>query len=119
LEEKSHGLWRPSPGSVYPTLQLLEEKGDVTSVEDNGKKVYTLTKSGKESAKAAEDARQTWGRRMMSMHEYQRHFHKDAGEIIKLMRQIFRKGDQHQKDAMDEAVVHFKARLEQIVKGDM
>jgi len=120
LEEKSHGIWRPSPGSVYPTLQMLEERGDVTSDEHGGKKVYTLTDSGRESAKAAEaEARQTWKQRLPSMHEYQRHFHKEAGEIIKLMRQVFRKGSQEQREAMDEAVKNFRNRLEQIVKGDM
>jgi DNA-binding PadR family transcriptional regulator len=56
LEEQSHGMWRPSPGSVYPTLQLLEEEDLVTAHEDEGgKKTYTLTKAGEESAKKAED----------------------------------------------------------------
>jgi len=51
LEEKSEGLWRPSPGSVYPTLQLLEDEDLVTSVEENGKKVYTITEKGMDEAK--------------------------------------------------------------------
>ncbi|MBI2008796.1 PadR family transcriptional regulator [Candidatus Saccharibacteria bacterium] len=50
LEEKSHGMWRPSAGSVYPTLQLLEEQDLVTSEEKNGKKVYSLTNKGKKTA---------------------------------------------------------------------
>lgn len=50
LEESSHGMWRPSAGSVYPTLQLLEEQDLVTSKEDGGKKVYTLTEKGKVEA---------------------------------------------------------------------
>src|ERR1700745_1834563 len=51
LEKKSHGFWRPSPGSVYPTLQLLEEQDLVTSRDEGGKKVYTLTDAGSEEAK--------------------------------------------------------------------
>lgn len=47
LEEKSYGLWRPSPGSVYPTLQLLEEQDLVRSKEEDGKKVYELTEAGR------------------------------------------------------------------------
>lgn len=47
LEEKSHGMWRPSPGSVYPTLQLLEEQGLIKGREDDGKKVYELTEAGR------------------------------------------------------------------------
>ena len=47
LEEKSHGTWRPSPGSVYPTLQMLEEQEFVVSSLQNGKKVYAVTELGR------------------------------------------------------------------------
>lgn len=50
LEDRSGGRWRPSPGSVYPTLQLLEEEGLVTSAEAEGKRVYTLTDAGRDEA---------------------------------------------------------------------
>ena len=46
LEERSHGLYAPSPGAVYPTLQLLEEMGYVSSAEQDGKKVYSITEEG-------------------------------------------------------------------------
>ena len=46
IAERSDGAWRPSPGSVYPTLQMLEEGGFVTSEEIEGKKVYTITEAG-------------------------------------------------------------------------
>jgi DNA-binding PadR family transcriptional regulator len=52
LEEGSGGLWRPSPGSVYPTLQMLEEQGMLTSQEDGGKRVYELTEAGSAEAEA-------------------------------------------------------------------
>ena len=46
LEEKTQGAWRPSAGSIYPTLQLLEDEGLVRSVERDGKRVYELTEAG-------------------------------------------------------------------------
>jgi len=49
---------RPSPGSIYPTLQMLEDAGHVTSSEDDGKRVYTITDSGRqllEKRPAADD----------------------------------------------------------------
>ncbi|MBI2852518.1 MAG: PadR family transcriptional regulator [Chloroflexi bacterium] len=46
LEERFHGLYVPSAGSVYPTLQMLGELGFVTSVEQEGKRVYTITEAG-------------------------------------------------------------------------
>jgi DNA-binding PadR family transcriptional regulator len=52
LESRSGGLWRPSAGSVYPTLQLLEDEGLVVREETEGKRVYSLTEEGR--ARAAE-----------------------------------------------------------------
>jgi DNA-binding PadR family transcriptional regulator len=47
LEEKTGGAWRPSPGSVYPTLQLLEDEGMVRSVERDGKRIFEITDAGR------------------------------------------------------------------------
>jgi DNA-binding PadR family transcriptional regulator len=44
--EKQSGGYRPSPGSVYPTLQMLEEGGFLTSEQIESKKVYTITPEG-------------------------------------------------------------------------
>jgi len=59
LEEKSHGMWRPSPGSIYPTLQMLEEQDLVTSAEKDGKKVYSLTETGEKEAQGTSE-RSPW-----------------------------------------------------------
>ena len=47
LEERSGGFYTPSPGSIYPTLQMLEERGFVGSSEVEGKKVYSITDTGR------------------------------------------------------------------------
>ena len=47
LEERFHGLYSPNAGSIYPVLQLLEDMGYVTPNVTEGKKVYTITDSGK------------------------------------------------------------------------
>jgi DNA-binding PadR family transcriptional regulator len=47
LEDRMRGYYRPSPGSVYPTLQMLEDLGYVTSIQQEGKKVYTITDEGR------------------------------------------------------------------------
>jgi len=46
LEERMHGCYSPSPGTVYPTLQLLEDEGLVKAKEVDGKKVYEITPDG-------------------------------------------------------------------------
>ena len=46
IEKRSNGAWKPSPGSVYPTLQLLEDQGYVRVVETDGRKTYHITAEG-------------------------------------------------------------------------
>jgi DNA-binding PadR family transcriptional regulator len=47
LEHRSGGLYSPSPGAVYPTLQMLEDMGTVTSQQSDGRKTYTITDEGR------------------------------------------------------------------------
>jgi DNA-binding PadR family transcriptional regulator len=47
ISERSHGAWKPSAGSVYPTLQLLSDEGLITATESNGRKTYALTETGR------------------------------------------------------------------------
>ncbi len=51
VAERSQDLWKPSPGSVYPTLQLLVDESLIVSTESEGsKKLFALTDAGRESA---------------------------------------------------------------------
>jgi DNA-binding PadR family transcriptional regulator len=50
IETRSGGSWKPSPGSIYPTLQLLADEGLVSSKQAGERKVYSLTDAGKEAA---------------------------------------------------------------------
>jgi DNA-binding PadR family transcriptional regulator len=47
LEQRFGGFYTPSPGAVYPTLQMLEDMGYVSSVQQEGRKVYTITDAGR------------------------------------------------------------------------
>ena len=47
LEERLHGCYSPSPGTVYPTLQWLEDEGLVIGRDVEGKKVYEITDTGR------------------------------------------------------------------------
>jgi DNA-binding PadR family transcriptional regulator len=58
LEEMSGGLWRPSPGSVYPHLQMLEDEGMVQSTEQDGARTFALTDKG--VAEAADSPPPPW-----------------------------------------------------------
>jgi DNA-binding PadR family transcriptional regulator len=50
LGNRTGGMWRPSPGSVYPTLQMLEDEGLITSQATEGRRLFSLTDAGREEA---------------------------------------------------------------------
>ncbi|MFI5609224.1 PadR family transcriptional regulator [Amycolatopsis sp. NPDC051903] len=50
IGERSGGFWKPSPGSIYPTLQMLADEGLVVSNDENGKKLFQLTDEGRAAA---------------------------------------------------------------------
>ncbi len=79
LEEESGGLYTSSPGSVYPTLQMLEDAGHLSSEKKDGKKIYTITDEGQEYLKEHGDvvdeifdrissfAERFWGREIRNL----------------------------------------------------
>jgi DNA-binding PadR family transcriptional regulator len=61
FEERTHGQYVPSPGVLYPTLQLLEDLGLVTSEQEEGRRVYRLTETGQADVERhAEQAAAFW-----------------------------------------------------------
>jgi DNA-binding PadR family transcriptional regulator len=52
IERRTEGLWKPSPGSVYPALQQLEDEGLVRPSEAAGRRAYELTEQGREYVEA-------------------------------------------------------------------
>ena len=60
IEKRSDGAWKPSPGSIYPTLQLLSDEGLVKSEEADGRRTYSLTKEGEEVANSEAESPAPW-----------------------------------------------------------
>ncbi|GIJ00559.1 DNA-binding PadR family transcriptional regulator [Sediminihabitans luteus] len=56
IAERSGGIWQPSPGAVYPALNLLEDEGLVTITADGGRKLASLTEAGRTHLAAQADA---------------------------------------------------------------
>jgi DNA-binding PadR family transcriptional regulator len=62
LTERSEGAWRPSAGSIYPTLQQLADEGLVRDTEVEGRKVYELTEAGRDAVERSRDRTPPWER---------------------------------------------------------
>jgi DNA-binding PadR family transcriptional regulator len=59
LEARTGGVWRPSPGSVYPTLQLLEDENLIAGEESEGRRRFALTDAGRAEAQR-QDQQAPW-----------------------------------------------------------
>jgi DNA-binding PadR family transcriptional regulator len=60
IEERSGGVWRPSPGSVYPTLAQLEDEGLIHSAEAEGARRFEITDAGREHLESRADEPAPW-----------------------------------------------------------
>src|SRR5690606_5194558 len=60
IEQRSGGAWKPSAGSVYPTLQLLADEGLIVSDVADGRKTYSLTEAGEAEVAATAGRAAPW-----------------------------------------------------------
>ncbi|MFJ9413314.1 PadR family transcriptional regulator [Streptomyces sp. NPDC101227] len=109
IAERSGGAWKPSPGSVYPTLQLLEDEGLITNASEGGKKLFSLTEAGRAEAEGGSDAPWEDAGRGVDW-EAMNEIRKAGGGLVEAFRQVWATGSAEQREkAM--AVVN-KARKE-------
>jgi DNA-binding PadR family transcriptional regulator len=88
LEARSGGVYRASAGSVYPTLQQLEDEGLVTSESSEGKRVFRATDEGRREVEEEEVAiRRIW-RRAERWGDWGFAFHPEAMEIARPIRRL-------------------------------
>ena len=118
LESQSGGLWRPSPGSVYPLLQLLEDQGVVSAEERDGKRLYQLTDTGRQEAESSrseghlpwEGADET-GQEVASLRD-------TSGQLLQAARQVGRAGSPDQIRRSIDAVRQARKTLYEILAED-
>jgi DNA-binding PadR family transcriptional regulator len=104
LEERTGGVWRPSAGSIYPTLQLLEEQGLIQGEEADGKRRFTLTDEGRGETEKR-DAH-PWEEVSAGAHPQALRFRRAALQLRAAVQQIARAGSEDQlsraADLLDE-----------------
>ena len=120
LEEKSGGTWRPSPGSVYPTLQMLEDEGLVRSTTSEGSRTFELTASGSASAaeaNAARAGRAPWEQDDGS-DDRLRTLRRSMGQTFMAAKQVAHAGSAAQVERSIEIVQRARKELYQILAED-
>lgn len=96
VEEKSHHIYSPSPGIVYPALTFLEEAGYVTSAIDGNKKLYTITDEGRthlaDNREAIESTLDFLGKAGARMEEWRKQWQSGNFPFSEEQREQFRDG---------------------------
>jgi DNA-binding PadR family transcriptional regulator len=123
LEETFHGFYTPSAGSVYPTLQMLEDLGYVASLERDGKKVYTIADEGKKFLKENQEVLDKIKNQMKDWSGPRNHedFHTAMQEMGSLWRLIGRRtfGPGTEKwSRIKDVLTRARKEIEEIVSKD-
>ncbi len=111
ITDRSSGVWRPSPGSVYPTLQALEDQGLVSAVTADGRRVFKLTDTGRAEADAIGDGPAPW---QTAARHADRSMHDLGGlmhEVGAAIGQVGRTGSSDQVDAVKEILADTRRRI--------
>jgi DNA-binding PadR family transcriptional regulator len=117
LDQRTEGAWRPSPGSVYPTLQLLEEEGLIAGEETDGKRRFGLTDTGKAEAEGREGP--TPWEALLADHGDEAIDLRDAmGTTIQALKQVFRVGTPAQQARATEILTDTRRKLYEILASD-
>ncbi len=113
LESQSGGRWRPSAGSVYPTLQQLADEGLVTSEEIDGRRTYTLTESGRQAAADA-PAPPNWG----DLDGEDQDLRKLGLQLIQAVMQVQQVGSAHARTETNRILADARRRIYRLLAED-
>jgi DNA-binding PadR family transcriptional regulator len=122
LEERFGGLYTPSAGTVYPTLQMLEDLGYVTADQRDGRKVYTITQAGQkflaerqERVDEVKGRMRGWWDRSTARHEM-RETIDELDDLKKLLRSQRRRVDPAKLQRIRDAIAVAYREIETVLK---
>ncbi len=119
LSERSGGVWRPSPGSIYPTLQLLEDEGLVVAVEQDGRRTYSLTEAGRtELDRLSAGRRAPWDDLADEDGEAAAKLRAAAVTTMAAVRQVVMAGGEHQLAEAERLVTDLRKSLYRLLAED-
>ena len=119
LERRSNGAWRPSPGSVYPTLQQLEDEGLIAPEPGEGRTPYALTEAGKAYVDEHREALgEPWEKPSEGIGEERLALRGLIGQIAAAAYQVGTAGDDAQVEKAKELLVEARRGLYKILADD-
>ncbi len=119
LESKTDGRWRPSPGSVYPTLQQLEDEGLVEAGEGEGRQPFTLTDAGRTYvSENREKLGEPWAKLDAGVGEERVELRGLMGQVGAAVFQVAAAGDKQQVERAKELLSETRRGLYRILADD-
>jgi DNA-binding PadR family transcriptional regulator len=120
IERRSEGAWRPSPGSVYPALQLLADEGLIrSSGSGEGGNVYELTDAGRAHVQdRREQLGEPWRLAGAHMPEGARELGGLLAQVGVAVQQVMHAGDEQQLAAASKRLSETRSALYRILAGD-
>jgi DNA-binding PadR family transcriptional regulator len=118
IEERSEGLWRPSPGSVYPTLAQLEDEGLIHSVEAEGARRFEISDPGREHLEDRADEPAPWEPAAEDAENPLTEFAPLVVQIGKATFQVASVGDRAQRDRARALLADTRRALYRILAED-
>jgi DNA-binding PadR family transcriptional regulator len=117
--ERSGGVWRPSPGSVYPALQMLEDQGLVVGETTDGRKVFHLTDAGKAHVEQHnEEIKTSWSTVAGSVDNAVMELRDLIGQVGGALQQVAHVGNESQIGAAREVLINTRRQLYRILADD-
>jgi len=117
LDERTSGAWRPSPGAVYPALQLLEDQGLVRADAAGEKRSYQITDAGREELAQAGD-RKPWDEVTAGIAPTQLKLRQAIGPLAGAAAQVMRLGSDAQQQAAADVLNEARRRIYAILAED-
>jgi DNA-binding PadR family transcriptional regulator len=118
LSARTGGMWRPSPGSVYPTLQLLEDEGLISSQETEGKRLFSLTDSGREEAERQPAGQAPWEQVTAGVDQSTVRMRDAVAQAAAAVMQVLHAGTDEQKAKALEVLTETRRKLYSILAED-
>ena len=119
LGERSGGVWRPSPGSIYPTLQQLEDEELVRpETGDGGRRVFALTGAGREAQKAAAGGPAPWEEVGVEGDVTALELRDLVGQVVNAARQVLHAGEAAQIAQAKDVLRDARRKLYRILAED-
>jgi len=111
LAERTHGVWRASPGAVYPALPPLEDQGLVLSETSDGRRQFTLTDAGRAELTATAHASSPWETIVHQMDEVDVALRTGLHHVAIAVHQVAEAGNPEQKARAEELLKELRRQL--------